>query len=112
MGSKPPVTRPRSLKPKPKPEVPLGFPWGALNWLLLGAGALLLVVGYVLLSKGSLTLAPILLVSAYCVFLPASLLVRAGATSERAEGGVPVVPAEAGASPVAGPMAPNIAGQS
>jgi len=101
MGSKPPVTRPRSLKPKPKPEVPLGFPWGALNWLLLGAGVLLLVVGYVTLSKGSLTLAPILLVSGYCVFLPASLLVRADAASDRQEAGVLAVPA--GAEPAPAP---------
>jgi len=35
-----------------------------------------LVAGYLLLSKGDITLAPILLVLGYVVLVPASLLVR------------------------------------
>jgi len=49
----------------------------------------------------ALTLAPILLVSGYCVFLPASLLVRADAASDRQEAGVFAVPA--GAEPAPAP---------
>ena len=43
-----------------------------------------LIAGYVSLSKGSITLAPALLVSGYCVLIPASLLVR-GNSSETGE---------------------------
>ena len=57
-------------------EADLGFSWGTLNSLLLGFGILVLVAGYVALSRGSITLAPILLVAGYCGLIPASLLMR------------------------------------
>jgi len=71
---KPNVTRPRSLK-KPV-EADLGFSWGLANNLLLGLGLVALAAGYVALSKGSTTLAPVLLVGGYCGLIPASLLIR------------------------------------
>jgi hypothetical protein len=71
---KPTTTRPRALR-KPV-ETDLGFSWGPLNNLLLAAGLAALVSGYVALSKGSTTLAPVLLVAGYCGFVPASLLIR------------------------------------
>ena len=71
---KPVVTRPRSLR-KPV-EVDLGFNWGLPNNLALGLGLIALVMGYLALSKGSTTLAPVLLVTGYCVLIPASLLLR------------------------------------
>jgi hypothetical protein len=68
------TTRPKSLR---KPiEADLGFSWGGLNSLLLGLGLGSLLVGYLALSKGSTTLAPVLLVFGYCVLIPASLLIR------------------------------------
>jgi len=77
MSQKPNVTRPKSLRAKMAgPEVDLGFRWGVLNSALLGLGVAVLVVGYMSLAKGSLTLAPLLLVTGYCVMIPASLLVR------------------------------------
>ncbi len=57
-------------------ETDLGFKWEPVNSLLLGLGLVLLVVGYVTLARGSITLAPVLLVTGYVVFLPASLVVR------------------------------------
>jgi len=79
MSSRATVTRPKSLKPRmPAPEVPLGFRWGSLNSIILAAGVVVLIGGYVSLSKGSITLAPALLVAGYCVLIPASLLVRGG----------------------------------
>jgi hypothetical protein len=84
MSTKSTVTRPKSLKAKLQPEVDLGFSWGLLNTLCLGAGVLLLVGGYLSLSKGSITLAPLLLVAGYCVFIPGSFLVR-GSVSEQGE---------------------------
>lgn len=70
------VTKPRSLRSKPQPEVDLGFQWGPMNTVLLAVGVALLVAGYLSLSRGSITMAPVLLVTGYCVFIPASLLVR------------------------------------
>jgi hypothetical protein len=71
--------RVRTLK-RPQ-ETDLGFSWGRLNSVLLSIGILVLVAGYVALSKGSITLAPVLLVLGYCGLIPASLLIRG-----RAEG--------------------------
>lgn len=83
MSQKPNVTRPKSLKARmAAPEVDLGFRWGGRNSLLLGLGVAVLAVGYLSLARGSLTLAPVLLVTGYCVLLPAALLVRGGGSSE------------------------------
>jgi hypothetical protein len=83
MSQKPNVTRPKSLKARmASPEVDLGFRWGVLNSALLGLGVAVLVVGYMSLAKGSLTLAPVLLVTGYCVMIPASLLVRGTGSNE------------------------------
>ncbi len=57
-------------------EFDLGFSWGPWNSLLLGLGVVVLVVGYVALSRGSITLAPLLLVFGYVVLIAGSLLVR------------------------------------
>jgi hypothetical protein len=67
-------SRTRTLR-RPQ-ETDLGFSWGRLNSVLLGIGILVLVAGYVALSKGSITLAPVLLVLGYCGLIPASLLIR------------------------------------
>ena len=61
---------------KPLGGTDLGFSWGLWNNLLLGLGILVLAMGYVALSRGSTTLAPVLLVAGYCVLIPASLLIR------------------------------------
>ena len=68
------TVRPRSVR-KPA-EADLGFSWGMANSILLGLALAALVAGYVALSKGSTTLAPVLLVTGYCVLMPASLLYR------------------------------------
>ncbi len=46
------------------------------NRILIGLGFLFVVVGYLFLSKGSLTLAPILLVSGYCVLIPVGIILK------------------------------------
>jgi hypothetical protein len=79
MASKTNVTRPKSLKARVQPQaLPLGFQWGVMNTALLVAGVAVLLGGYLSLSRGSITLAPVLLVTGYCVLIPASLLVRGG----------------------------------
>ena len=70
--------------PRKVVEADLGFSWGLLNSVLLALGALILVLGYVALSKGSTTLAPVLLVAGYCGLIPASLLIR-GRSGESGE---------------------------
>jgi len=83
MSQKPNITRPKSLKAKPTaPEVDLGFQWGMWNTISLLLGVAVLVGGYMSLARGSLTLAPVLLVTGYCVLIPASLLVRRNGSNE------------------------------
>lgn len=82
MNTKANVTKPKSLRARMQvPEADLGFRWGMLNTALLAAGVALLVAGYLSLSRGSISLAPVLLVTGYCVFIPASLLVRGGGSA-------------------------------
>ena len=47
--------------------------FGKKNFIALGAAAVSLAAGYWLLSRGSTTAAPILLVLGYCVFFPVGL---------------------------------------
>ena len=75
MNASRPTTRIRNLRKTN--EYDLGFDWGLLNGVTLGLGVAVLVAGYVALSRGSRTLAPVLLVLGYCVFIPSSLLLRA-----------------------------------
>jgi len=72
MSQSKPVVRPRSQR-KPA-EADLGFNWGPLNSALLGLGGVLILAGYLALSKGSITLAPLLLVAGYVVVVPAALI--------------------------------------
>jgi uncharacterized membrane protein HdeD (DUF308 family) len=48
----------------------------AKNWTLLAAGIVTIIAGYFLLSKGSITYAPILLVAGYCVIIPIGILIK------------------------------------
>ena len=66
----------RSRTPRRPAETDLGFTWGVANSVLLGLGVAALVAGYTALGRGSITLAPVLLVAGYCVLIPASLLWR------------------------------------
>ena len=55
-----------------------GFEWpfGPRNYILFAIGLLVIIVGYISLSAGSITLAPILLVLGYCVLIPISIIIR------------------------------------
>jgi hypothetical protein len=52
------------------------------NSALLALGVAVLAIGYMSLARGSLTLAPVLLVTGYCVLVPAALLVRGKGSNE------------------------------
>jgi hypothetical protein len=58
------------------------FPFERENYIILGVGLLVIVLGYIALSGNSvegfmpLTVAPILLVLGYCVIIPIGILYR------------------------------------
>ena len=56
--------------------------FGPVNYGLFAAAALCIVLGYVLLGRGSITVAPILLILGYVVLMPAGILVRGGVQGE------------------------------
>ncbi|MEZ5066932.1 MAG: hypothetical protein R3B81_19630 [bacterium] len=49
--------------------------WERRNIVTLLAGLAAVVLGYVLLSQGSVTAAPILLVGGYCVLIPLAFMI-------------------------------------
>ncbi|MCB9367429.1 MAG: hypothetical protein H6508_09640 [Calditrichaeota bacterium] len=57
-------------------------PFTRKNYLILGAGVVMLLVGYVLMGQPphdgflSLTLSPILLTAAYCIVIPWGIMAR------------------------------------
>lgn len=52
-----------------------GTTFGLWNIVTLAAAAVAIVVGYLLLDRGSITAAPLLLVLGYVVLIPAGLLI-------------------------------------
>ncbi len=46
------------------------------NYLLLISGIVAIILGYIILSTGDITFAPILLVLGYCILIPLALLLK------------------------------------
>ena len=63
----------------------LSLPFGRRNYLLMGAGLAAIIIGYIALGSGSITLAPILLVLGYCVLFPLGIVL--GDRREKPVGG-------------------------
>jgi Ca2+/Na+ antiporter len=63
----------------------IDWPFGKANYILFGLTLLVLLIGYFVLAKGSITLAPILLVIGYCVLLPLSIIYRGRAGASESE---------------------------
>lgn len=68
------MTRKKRKKSKKAPPRKLAFT--RRNWLMFGAGLITIILGFYALSKGSITLAPILLVLGYCVVVPLAILLK------------------------------------
>ncbi len=75
----------RKVKPQVKPVAGVQgpkdksiLPFTRKNYLLFAVGLLVIVIGYVTLGYGSITLAPILLVLGYCVIIPVAIIVNGG----------------------------------
>jgi len=70
------------------------LPFTRVNYLLFGLGVLLIILGYVALAQPpvdgflTLTIAPILLVTGYCVVIPLAILYqsKSNVLSDRAQG--------------------------
>ena len=62
-------------KVKKKEKERFEWPFGPRNYLIFGIGILVIIVGYISLAAGSITLAPILLVLGYCVLIPVSIII-------------------------------------
>jgi hypothetical protein len=48
--------------------------WERKNVVLFGGGLLAIVLGYILLSQGDVTVAPVLLVLGYCAMIPLAFI--------------------------------------
>ncbi len=46
------------------------------NYIMLIAGLLIVTIGYIIMSKDEISISPILLIIAYLVVIPASLLIK------------------------------------
>ncbi len=73
------IEKNKTVKKTKKEEV---FPFGRENYLILLAGLIVIILGYVALSEKTvegflpLTAAPILLVLGYCVIIPVGIMYR------------------------------------
>ncbi len=52
------------------------LPFTGKNYLLFAIGLFVIVLGYITLGYGSITLAPILLVLGYCVIIPIAIIIN------------------------------------
>jgi hypothetical protein len=59
-------------------SAPAGLTLGPRNYAALGAALVSILLGFLLLSRGSITAAPILLVLGYCVLVPYGLAAGRG----------------------------------
>lgn len=70
----------RKGRKAPATKVPEGtgveLPFGRKNYILFGLAALSIIAGYLALSRGSITLAPILLLLGYLVLIPWGILAK------------------------------------
>ena len=64
------------------PTQPNQWPFGKKNYILFAVALVVIIVGFIALGKGSITLAPILLVFGYCVMIPWAILSKGKKESE------------------------------
>ncbi|MEO0292777.1 MAG: hypothetical protein ABIN61_00965 [candidate division WOR-3 bacterium] len=50
--------------------------WSKINSIIFLSGILSIILGYIFLARGSLTLSPILLVLGYAILIPVSLIYK------------------------------------
>ncbi len=52
------------------------WPYGTRNYIAFAVALLVIIIGFIFLGQGSITLAPFLLVVGYCVLLPIALIIK------------------------------------
>ncbi len=50
------------------------LPFTKENYILMGAALVAIILGYILLGSGDITMAPILLVLGYCILFPLGII--------------------------------------
>lgn len=54
----------------------LKWPFGPKNYILFAIALVVIIVGYISLGQGSITLAPILLILGYCILVPLAIWIK------------------------------------
>ena len=54
------------------------LPFTKKNYMWFAIGIAVIILGYITLGYGSITLAPILLVAGYCVIIPIAIIINGG----------------------------------
>jgi len=76
-------------KPKPEPKKAVKekyqLPFSKKNYILFAVGIAVIVIGYIALGMGSITLAPIFLVLGYCVIIPIAIIINGEKGKEKAK---------------------------
>ncbi|MEA2030308.1 MAG: hypothetical protein U9N55_01765 [candidate division Zixibacteria bacterium] len=52
------------------------WPFGKRNYIVFAIAFVTIILGYITLGQGSITLAPVLLVIGYCILIPIALIIR------------------------------------
>ncbi|NNE42820.1 MAG: hypothetical protein HKN12_01305 [Gemmatimonadetes bacterium] len=65
---------PKARSRKHQPDEAVQVRWEKKNVVLLGVGIGSVLLGYMLLSQGDITAAPLLLVAGYCVLIPLAFI--------------------------------------
>jgi hypothetical protein len=66
----------KTKKPAKESQDQVKWPFGKRNYLVFALALVVIIIGYITLGQGSITLAPILLVLGYCVLIPIALIIR------------------------------------
>lgn len=61
----------------------INWPYGKKNYIFFGFALFVIIIGFFSLSKGSDTLAPILLVLGYLILIPISLMLKDDSVSHQ-----------------------------
>lgn len=68
------MAKKKRIKGRAVPSKKLAF--SKKNWYVFLGGIITIILGFFALSKGSITIAPILLVLGYCVVIPLAILTK------------------------------------
>ncbi|NOR17536.1 hypothetical protein GQ543_07505 [candidate division WOR-3 bacterium] len=66
----------KKKKKEQKQELLLDIKFSKKNTMFFGIGLILVIIGFILLAAGDITLAPIVLVVGYLVFFPLGILLK------------------------------------